>query len=68
MADIQTNEFGRENLFYKGFKYYRQMTGLNKIRWICMKHSNKRCKAAISTMVVNRVPMMRVLNAEHSHE
>lgn len=68
MADIRTNEFGRENLFFKGFKFYRQITGTNKVRWICMKHSSKRCKAAISTMVVNHIQMMKVLNAEHSHD
>lgn len=67
VADIRTNEKGRENLFYADYKFTRGNKGaLGHQRWPCTRN-NAKCRAAMSTLEIGGVTMMKVLFAEHSH-
>lgn len=68
IADIQTNAKGKENLFYADHKFSRGAKGaLGSQRWSCSKASNTKCRAAMSTLDVGGITMMKVLFGEHSH-
>lgn len=69
VADIRPNEFGRQNLHYNGHKLYCHSRGVTKQRWLCRKRTvlNK-CRAAIHTMDVNGIVMMKVHHADHTHQ
>lgn len=69
VADIRLNGEGKENLFHESFKFGKH----NKkdcplTRWTCTKHSKNKCRAVMSTAVINGVRMMKVIRAEHTHQ
>lgn len=66
---------GRENLVYNGYKFckaggYGNVKNHGRQRWRCTKESSEKCRASVMTNVinVNGRTMMKVMNAEHSHE
>lgn len=68
IADIRMNKYGRQNLFYSGFKHCRKDSGITNTRWVCTYKKSKKCKGLISTVEIDGVAMMKVVNGEHTHE
>lgn len=58
---------GNEIFFYGEHKFTKHSKYLYKQRWQCTRRSTQLCSAAVSTIDVNGVTMMKVLAAEHSH-
>lgn len=69
VADIQVIN-GRESLFHNNYIFgkHRQPNGKGQQRWRCPKCTSQRCRGAVSTMDIKGVTMMKVLEAEHTHE
>lgn len=68
-ADVRTNEDGRQNLFYNGYKHYQPTKAQNvKQRWVCTSNKGQKCKGSVSTVEIDGITMMKVLNGVHTHE
>lgn len=68
IADIRTNEFGRENLYHNGQKFYKHDNGKTKSRWCCVKRVSDKCQSTVATISVNGTMMMKIAKANHTHE
>lgn len=68
-ADIRIQN-GRENLYKDDYKFSKQgkPNAHQNQRWQCSKQSSEKCKGAMSTIEIDGVIMMKVLNAEHTHQ
>lgn len=67
IADMRMNHLGVVNLFSNGNEFYEFGSLDGEHLWLCPKFDSDKCQAAISTINVNGVTMMKVLTAEHSH-
>lgn len=68
VADIRVNDKGKMDLHYGGFKFYKQQTNQNTIRWVCTKHASQNCKTTASTKDIDGIIMMKLNGIEHSHD
>lgn len=66
VADVRPNDFGGNNLYHNGHKFWKRYTGTHRSGWICSKNKND-CKATVSTVINNGVCMMKILHAKHNH-
>lgn len=66
-AEIRKSANGRENLYFNDQKFYKQGKANPKQRWACTKNQGAKCRAAISTIEIDGVTVMKVLCAEHTH-
>lgn len=67
IADIRKNSFGRDNLHFNSFKFYKTKNGMKKQPWACTKNKSAKCKGTVSTTDVNGTIMMKILVGEHTH-
>lgn len=67
IADIRMNNLGAVSLFFDGNEFYQFGSLDGEYLWLCPQFESDKCQAAISTINVNGVPMMKVLTSEHSH-
>lgn len=49
------------------FQKHSKPNADGKQRWQCTRAHSQKCRAAVRTMDVNGVTMMKILMAEHSH-
>lgn len=70
VADIRTDAKGLELLFINDYIFWKQgkPNGRNQQRWRCNKCNSHKCHAAVNTMYVDGIPMMKINIAEHTHE
>lgn len=70
MADVQDNHNGSGQHLYYGnekFQKHGKLSANGMQRWQCTKAHSQKCRAAMSTVEVNGVTMMKILANEHSH-
>lgn len=69
LADIRVNADGKQNLFHESFKFGKHSKkDWTLTRWTCTKHSKDKCRAVMSTTIIDGVCMMKVVRAEHTHQ
>lgn len=70
VADIRTGAKGQPNLFIGDQKFMRHNTPnrQEQQRWKCTKEASQKCRAAVKTMMLNGIIMMKIVCAEHTHE
>lgn len=69
VADFCMSKINTEQLFYNGYKYFKDKTCKSIVYWKCVKfNSDPKCKARANTKSVNGVIMMKLGPSEHCHD
>lgn len=67
-ASIRVSDKNIENLFYDDYKFTKQsLSKAGTIFWQCSLDRSNKCKARVSTKMIDGVMMMKVFRAEHTH-
>lgn len=68
VADIRKDCGGVEYLHHNGFKLSKYGKSPKTQPWRCQRSRGLKCPATVSTMKIDGVVMMKVLNTSHTHQ